>query len=184
MKIQQIAPGLLALLGLKTMGNNPGEFGETIAPTLDLRQWLLYSKRQLLNGYLAIPATPGVNSSLCDLLTTGALATPVPENEVWYVHQVSGRVRILDASDSMIGSYGVSLEMPGTHYQFLAAAPPVGSSIPYQPMVGSSADFAFMAKPERWISGGTKWGIHIGQWDFSVAGADMEVYAEVSRLEV
>lgn len=184
MKIQRYATGLLSLLGLKTMGNNPGEFAEIIAPSFDLRDWFLFEKRELLDGFLSWGAATS-GSTVFAAMTTGDLVSPIPADELWFVWNVTLRHRILDDAGYMVGSFGVSVERAGgTNYQFIKCSENAPGGLPLQGFTpGDPVNFSVYCEPMRFFDGGCAFGEHIGQFSFP-GGADVEMYAEISRLKV
>lgn len=74
--ITQFPRGLVALTGLRDMGEAPRELAEAIAPTIDVTQFLLLNRETIAGNFF-----PGA---------VGIIASPtVPAGELWYIHQHS-----------------------------------------------------------------------------------------------
>lgn len=79
--IQQLAPGYLGLLGLKSQGLLPPEVVDAVAPVLEMGDFYKLGPRETFNS------TAGVN-----VLASASYGFPellVPANEVWWVHAYS-----------------------------------------------------------------------------------------------
>lgn len=184
MKIQKIAPGLLSLMGLKTMGNNPGELAETIAPTLELEQWFLQTNSVVLTGQVAL-AGPQDYNELCLPFSTGALANVagavIPQDEIWYVHQVLTRMFWTDAADYIQGDFGMA--------HFLGdGVDPVHLSNeiinPAMTAIAPASQYLQVSSyPRIWLPGGGFPGTHFGVVHVS-AGLDIEGWMRVTRLKI
>lgn len=74
--ITNVPRGLLSLLGLRDFGATPRFCEETIAPGIDVTQFLLLNRESI--------ASPLINVST--LTSATSTETTVPPGELWYVH--------------------------------------------------------------------------------------------------
>lgn len=81
--IQVIPPGLLGMLQLKNVGKLPDELLETLAPVLELRDWLLQANSQVAGPYTTTWANN--QTGFANFVTPTVLAPP--DRVWWYVHQ-------------------------------------------------------------------------------------------------
>jgi hypothetical protein len=77
--ISQLPRGLLAALGLRNLGKNPGELSDLLAPTFETLELYLLNGVETVIGDDAAPAIGTRNFS------ADTLASVVPQNELWYV---------------------------------------------------------------------------------------------------
>jgi hypothetical protein len=76
-RISKFASGIASLVGLRDGGAIPGDFAETIAPTIEMRDLFLLNYREFfITDAVAAPAV-GANFYATDLI--------VPPTELWYV---------------------------------------------------------------------------------------------------
>lgn len=87
--ITNIPQGFVSLLGLRDMGGVPREVVSTIAPGIDITQFLLLN-RETVSENLASGA-----------VLTSVLGFTVPPGELWYVHAFSVMSSVLGAGDSI-----------------------------------------------------------------------------------
>jgi hypothetical protein len=80
--INTLPSGLLHLLGIKSGGQYPRDLASTLAPVLDLTDWYGVAHDETVTSNNVLTAT-GSNT-----LTNGS----VPNNELWFVRQVTFRV--------------------------------------------------------------------------------------------
>jgi hypothetical protein len=130
--IQTIPPGLLNLLNLKQMGQNPGVLSDQVDPTVELFAWYMRARAQGAPGLtgqspptqvLAIGASPGN-------FLIGAPNVVVPSNELWYVESMQLFGTLGAAADTMRIACGVEQLSPaptdihqvGPDYQDVATA--------------------------------------------------------------
>ncbi len=79
-QITNFPRGLVSLTGLRDMGENPSELLKTIAPGIDITQFLLLN-REVIDGAGVFVAAQGA-------LNLGT-AFDVPAGELWYIHEFS-----------------------------------------------------------------------------------------------
>lgn len=76
-RVQAQPKGLLSLFDLETDGRGPGNFSDTVSPTLDLRPFVSYGKRR--RDFLGTAAAVGaVNGPV-------AFTNPIPQTEAYEV---------------------------------------------------------------------------------------------------
>lgn len=80
-RIQRIAEGLTGLLGLKAEGLTPADAAEFLSLTLDLLPF--YASNAGPEVQTAASAAPAIGAEV---------AVTVPDSELWYIHNVHGRV--------------------------------------------------------------------------------------------
>lgn len=89
--IQVIPPGLLGLLQLKSpMGVNPSVLNNDVQPVIDLEKWWMRAREEYID--LATATNPYAPATYHSLVAFGANSPTVPNNEWWYVRNLSGRV--------------------------------------------------------------------------------------------
>lgn len=85
--VQPNLPGFLSLLQLKNHGERPSVLSDVVTPVMDVTHWYGQDSIEVLGGRVTInrnlPFANQVN------FTTGPLATPVPQNECWWVEDFS-----------------------------------------------------------------------------------------------
>jgi len=181
MKIQKLAPGLLSLLGLKTMGNNPGEFAETIAPTFQMRDWMMFDTEAVLTGFYG--EFGGIdNSIIFQECTSGdGLVEPIPNDEVWWVRWISGHLELKTVGDQVNGSYGASVEpsLGVQRFEYLVCTQPANSVF----AAGASQYLAFGGPVNRFFRGGARFGIHVG-WLDAADDYAFQLFAAVTKFKV
>lgn len=69
-----VPPGMLGLLGLKTLGRNPRDLGSTYDATLEVMDWIAQQNALVATVSAGLTASPFVQ------------AANVPEGEYWYIH--------------------------------------------------------------------------------------------------
>lgn len=90
-QITRVPVGLLDFLGLKTQGNNPAILSDTVAPILDLSDFYLADRWEILveTGLNAV----GTANVQC--------VTTVPVGQVWYVKQFGVSTAPLGAGQTL-----------------------------------------------------------------------------------
>ena len=169
---QTVAPGLLSLLQIKR-GANPSFLTDSLQATLDLREWMLSRERLTLAGSFAIAA--GTNAAVFAGCNGSALATAIPVDEAWYLHNLTA-VMFMGAGDTFIGQ------------MCTAAQPAAGGTPGYFHTSGFTnvAGFGVMqvgGDVGRWFYGGTFFGIGYSVLT-NVAGDTVQIFADVTRLKV
>jgi len=102
--------GLIPLAGLRDMGEVPRNLADTIAPTIDVTEFLLVNRE-----------TVTASLSLSSLNSAGLI--PIPAGELWYVHQWSVSTDAMAAGETVEFSCGVIQD--GT---YVATARPNGQT--------------------------------------------------------
>ena len=74
--ITNVPQGLLSLLGLRDFGSVPRFCELSIAPGIDVTQFLLLNREEVVSGALAMSS----------LNSVGSPVTTVPAGELWYIH--------------------------------------------------------------------------------------------------
>jgi len=88
--ITNIPQGFLSLLGLRDMGQVPRFVDPTIAPGIDVTQFLLLNREE-------IQAT----TALSTITSVGTTTTTVPAGELWYVHAQTVASTTLAAAETI-----------------------------------------------------------------------------------
>lgn len=156
--ITQFPRGLVSLTGLRDMGEAPRDLSGTIAPTIDITQFLLLNRELVVENWLA-----GIPGNL-----TGPT---VPPGELWYVHSFSVNSRVLVGVEElrispMFNFQGRNITM-GMH-----SANALSNGIAT----------AYMERPS-WIGAGTALGLTVER---IATGGVIDVFAQavISRLRV
>jgi hypothetical protein len=124
--IQTIPQGLLGLLQLKELGKNPSELLDQVQPSYDLfQQYIqrnLVGEQTLIGGPISTAALVTANRGLQGFSLNGAGVTflNVPQNQIWYVYQLSGDVLTINPADTI--SYSMACLLPSG--RFCALSPP------------------------------------------------------------
>jgi len=118
--IQQLPPGLLGFLQLKSQGQNPSLLADSYQPSIEMLDWLLLASNETLQvGFAAGTIGGNLASS-----TVNAVAT-VPNEEWWYVHRFS--VGVAPVGATRISNVGLimTLSAAGAAANFSLASNPV-----------------------------------------------------------
>jgi hypothetical protein len=89
--ITNIPQGLLSLLGLRDFGSVPRFCDLSIAPGIDITQFLLLNREELNSPAIAMSTVTSV----------GDATTLVPAGELWYVHAQSVGSAVLAAGETL-----------------------------------------------------------------------------------
>lgn len=149
--IQAGARGFLALLGLKNMGSLPEFLSEEVRPTLDMEGWYLRDQAQIVSANEGV-GTPATRA--------GAQLFVVPDNEWWYVHELSTRIELASGPTAfdVLGLSSYIQQRYGTQSTQNIISPP------REPMTLTSIVGAvtFAAQPIRsiWCTPGARLGLH------------------------
>jgi len=151
--IQTIPKGLLSLLNLKQMGQNPGNLLGDVYPTLDLRdqymQYLAVNQTALIGGVATMnlaTASPGIRN-----FTTGNPV--VPNGQTWYVFDYTVFGSLLPAETlSLVPIF----QEPGTGGGEYAVGPPSVDVI-----TARARGFCTKADKPFWLAPGTNLAIHV-----------------------
>jgi len=172
--LQQAAPGLLSLLGLKQRGNNPDAFGDTLLPVMDLTAWMHLQDSEFVTQQGTIP-----NGESSSLFTTDATPIEVPGTEVWYVHQATLTFTVV-AGDTLGGQIGIMY----TSDQFERIIIPLAvADVPDLSVAINVGQFV-ASTPRRWFKGGTMFGAAYSYMD-SVGGTSVvDITLEITRLKI
>jgi hypothetical protein len=147
-------------MGLRDMGGVPRFVDPTIAPGIDITQFLLLNREELLSPAIAVSAT----GSYTDALVT------VPPAELWYVHAHSISSRDLTAGEILKAQPGYFL---GT--AFFANGDNDRQATPGR--VGSAAWTGWWAVP------GTQLAIRVNEIT-TATSINCRVAANVTRLRI
>jgi hypothetical protein len=91
--ITQFPRGLVSLTGLRDMGEAPRELADSIAPTIDITQFLLLNRESIFGTVSA--------SAIGSYVATGNVHR-VPPGELWYVHAFSVGVTVFAGDTARI----------------------------------------------------------------------------------
>lgn len=158
--ITQFPRGLVSLTGLRDMGEAPRNLADTIAPTIDVTQFLLLNREtELLAANISG--------------TGGALAFTVPPGELWYIHSLSATVSGLLATDRLQFSPGIFLS--GLFFQ-------LGETSPLFTNTGSRASCGI--RNPVWAGPGTILGVWVNDYASTAGGHSTNYQAAVSKLRI
>jgi hypothetical protein len=159
--IQNLAPGMMQLLGLKNNGQAPGVLSDVVAPVLNVLPFYLQANVELLAGGSALPASG----------FTGFF--PVPTRETWYIHSASSDLSGLAA----------------TEYAEISACVYAASGAGYTAMSRPNNRTTWLATDtlmaggilrDVWAPGGSYVGIKT--WSTNAAAPYGQLYASITRL--
>jgi len=156
--ITEFPRGLVSLTGLRDMGEAPKELAGTIAPTIDVTEFLLLNRETLS----ATPTTTGVT-----ILTVFT----VPAGELWYVHAYSGRNNALGAGDAIRFNVGIT-----TQGFFVSL-----SDSSFTATIAGELGTSGVSRP-FWAGPGTSLSILVER--FAGVSIGMNVAASISRLRI
>lgn len=80
--VQLIPPGLLSFFGVKTLGRNPGQLGETYDLSVDMLDWLMFAQAREANVATLTVAAGGFQQFSAQPIT-------VPALEWWWIADYS-----------------------------------------------------------------------------------------------
>lgn len=128
--IQALLRGYLGFFQIKNRGQNPVELTNVVQNVLDLRDWYFASNGVPLATDSVIAVAGGFNGAL---VTTGAGAIAVPNNEQWYIDTFTAFSGDLAATDQISIAPAIQYEpnTGGAHLLdqgMLGAAPLVGTA--------------------------------------------------------
>lgn len=86
--IQAVPYGLLALLSLKQLGQNPNALGAQVSPGIDLRDWYLQTQVEYVAGQVPLLSADRF-----------ALGVTIPAGEIWFIHSIGGESNLGAAED-------------------------------------------------------------------------------------
>lgn len=133
--IQQVPRGLLKLLGLKTLGQNPREFPDAVAGVVALEPYFIAGRAEFVSTDNTLVNTAGNSASLT-----------VPSGQNWRLLSYGVRVHTPSAAGTiMFGGVGIGPSQTGVPLPVTATTPrivatngneiiPAGHVLPY-PMV-------------------------------------------------
>jgi len=99
--IQAIPAGLLGFFNLKNVGRNPAVMPDTVQPTLELRDWYFESLAVFDLEPHSITFNPALGVTGFNPYTLATVNMSVPENEFWWVEQLSLRAILGAATDKL-----------------------------------------------------------------------------------
>lgn len=157
--ISEYPRGLMSLLGLQTFGENPRDLSGVIAPSLDLLQFFLFTRRESRTDTVSMTAT-------------GSIQFPtliVPPGEAWFLQEFGIQVQTGAAQTC---TFAPTINMPVNAYQMGdAVALPV-----------SSIGRCFMSRPPLLLPPGTSFNVQVQSITGAPFNADMS--ALFTRLRV
>jgi len=178
-EVNLIAPGLLGALQAKSKGQNPSMLGDTIAPTLEMREWLLMQDRAYAASAADIQGATDPNTSAAFLNTNPLIQ--IPQGEAWYVWNVSLWVAV-KPGDILDGGVWTAVQLIDgtTSLVFLHFLAP---GIPIAPGGAADAVVAAGGDVRRWFLPGAIFGMGYGELTIGAASfAEFHLSVEYTRL--
>lgn len=167
-------PGLLSLLALKSMGNQPDTLSSSYAPTIDLREWLLTNNSQV-NAYAG--TVPNGASSGPVSPTAGTLI--VPSDEIWYVWNITLIATMGPAATENLQGLAVLLANTGLISRIVALNPNA-----YVGVAGGSTQVYAYAEPRRFVPAFTTFFATWTRAASAVGGFPWSLQLETTRLKI
>lgn len=172
--IQQIPRGLLDLFQLKNLGRNPSLLTESYYPCLEIRDWLMFSKRERLFTSIAVATgTRGFQN----------FPTPIPSpdpGEVWYVHSAFAAFNDITAPDVVHMQIahrqetGTGVRLVGRRNQ-PCRPPGLAAGVLSQPACSDG---------EFWLQGPGDVGVWLETTVFAAGPITLRLMVEFTRLKV
>lgn len=169
--INRVPPGLLSLLGIKSLGMNPAQLADELRGILDLTQLYTEAANETIFG-----TTPAVNAvGQFEFTNTGTRAKPNP-GELWVVR------RVAVAPTAALGAgttYNVQLcTIHSTYGQVTGMiGQPISATVGASPATGSTEGVPFL------VSANTSIALWCNSLTLGVA-ANFIYTAQICRLQV